>query len=110
MEQIPPEWQTFFTESQLETDNLYTAVGCPECNGTGYAGRVACFEILVIDTLLRSELEHENCTLSHIRQLAMERNGGNSLQHHSIMLALSGITSLAEVERVTRSIDGGSRI
>ena len=110
MEQIPPEWQTFFTESQLEMDHIYAPVGCPECNGTGYSGRVACFEILVIDTLLRSELEQESCTLSHIRQLAIERNGGNSLQYHSIMLAVSGITSLAEVERVTRSIDGGSRI
>jgi len=37
----------------LEKATLYEAKGCPACNGTGYSGRVAVFEVLLMDERLR---------------------------------------------------------
>lgn len=39
---------------------LYKPVGCPACNGTGYKGRTAVYEILTISNELREMISHNN--------------------------------------------------
>lgn len=43
------------------TDNIYAPRGCPNCDGTGYLGRQALFEILVMDAGLRAVLDGSEC-------------------------------------------------
>ena len=105
--QMPKKWHDFFVQYGLDFSELCVPQGCPECNNTGFKGRVACFDILVIDSALRAELEQENVSLSRIKQLADARDVSNNLLYHGATLAAQGITSLSEIDRVTIEMDGG---
>ena len=105
--ELPEKWRGFFAENKIDPSGVCRAVGCPECGGTGFRGRVACFEMLVIDRELREELEQENVSLSKIRQFAQARGVSGSLPLHGARLAAQGITSLDEIDRITLSLDGG---
>ena len=105
--QMPKKWYDFFMQHDLEFSQIYVSKGCPECNNTGFKGRVACFDILIIDNSLRAKLEQDNITLSKIKELAVSRDPSNSLLYHAATLAAQGITSLNEIDRITLEMDGG---
>jgi len=44
------------------SETFFEGAGCPSCNGTGYKGRVGLFEVLHMDSALRSLVrEHKSC-------------------------------------------------
>ena len=106
--EMPKKWYDLFEQFSLDPSGLQIPQGCPECNNTGYKGRVACFDILVIDNVLRAELEQENASLSKIKQIADARELSNNLIYHAATLAAQGITSIDEADRVTLAMDGGT--
>jgi general secretion pathway protein E len=73
--------------------------GCTHCRGTGYKGRRAIAELLVMNDELR-ELIAQRAPMSRIR-LAARTNGFVSLRQAAIDVALRGETTLDEVDRVT---------
>jgi general secretion pathway protein E len=78
---------------------LHRPVGCPACNGTGYRGRTAIAELLVIDERLQPLILGRADTpalMAAARALGMVE-----LQQDGLRKALAGITSLEEVLRVT---------
>jgi len=81
-----------------EETKIYKPVGCPECNGSGYKGRIAAYEILTVNGEMR-DLISQNATVETIRQLAL-RNGMKTLSDSCTRLILSGVTSLEEMMSV----------
>jgi general secretion pathway protein E len=79
---------------------LYRAVGCPECNQTGYRGRTGLYELLVVDEAIRA-LVHRGGNEQDIRARAVE-NGMMLLRDDGVARVLAGETTLDEVLRVTR--------
>lgn len=77
---------------------LYRAVGCPRCNGTGYAGRFPIFEFLKVTPVVQ-ELVTQRCTLAEIRQQAVN-DGMQMLISSGLQRALDGLTTPEEVFRV----------
>jgi general secretion pathway protein E len=75
------------------------SMGCAECRGTGYKGRRAIAETLPITDVLRDQLV-QRAALSQIRQTARDA-GFSSLRDAAVALALSGATTLEEINRVT---------
>ena len=73
--------------------------GCPDCKFTGYKGRLAIFEILMMDQALRP-LVVKNVPSDEIRRLAVAR-GMETLRHNAWQVAMEGITTVEEVLRVT---------
>ncbi|MDR2001358.1 MAG: Flp pilus assembly complex ATPase component TadA [Zoogloeaceae bacterium] len=74
--------------------------GCEECGRSGYQGRTGIFELLTVDDPLRA-LIHTRATESEI--LAAARNSGlQSMREDGERLVQTGITSPAELLRVTR--------
>ncbi len=73
---------------------------CPECKGIGYKGRTGIFEILVLNDEIRAALA-KNAKPEIIKQLA-RKAGNRTLQEEAILLIASGVTSLAEVQRVLK--------
>lgn len=73
--------------------------GCGHCRGTGFRGRKAIAELLVLNDELREMI----VSREHIRMIkdAARRNGTRSLRESALTLARNGITSLEEVNRVT---------
>jgi type II secretory ATPase GspE/PulE/Tfp pilus assembly ATPase PilB-like protein len=74
--------------------------GCPQCSFTGYRGRLAIFEIMVLDDTLRAMIVKQRPS-NEIRHQA-ERNGFLTLRQDAWKRAVKGDTSIEEVMRVTR--------
>jgi type IV pilus assembly protein PilB len=73
--------------------------GCVHCRDTGYYGRTGIFELLAVTPEIR-RLIFENASQDEIRDLAIEQ-GMETLRIHGVSKAKRGITTLAEVIRVT---------
>ncbi|MDH4288078.1 MAG: GspE/PulE family protein, partial [Aquincola sp.] len=74
-------------------------MGCAHCRGTGYKGRRAIAETLPMSDTLRDQLV-QRAPLSQIRQSARDA-GFTSLRDAAVALALSGETTVEEINRVT---------
>ena len=79
-------------------DALWHARGCPRCNGSGYRGRVAIGELLVMDDEVKS-LVSAGAGQVAIRDAAL-RKGMTTLRGDALRHVTSGLTSLEEVTRV----------
>lgn len=73
--------------------------GCGHCRGTGYKGRSAIAEMLVLNDELR-ELIIAREPLRKIKEAA-RRNGTRNLRDAGLALVAEGLTSLEELNRVT---------
>lgn len=87
-----------FTEAQIKDLTLYEAVGCDFC-ANGYKGRVGIYEVMPISADMASIIMHEGNAIEIANQARKENL--NSLRQSGIIKAISGVTSLAEVSRVT---------
>lgn len=72
--------------------------GCPACRYTGYAGRVAVFELLILDEFVRSAILDKR-TSYEIRNISLETSGLVTLFEEGIVKAANGITTIDEVLR-----------
>ncbi len=77
---------------------LYRPVGCVQCAGTGFAGRVALYEVMAVQGRMRRLIE--TGSTEEIFAEAVQQ-GMTTLRHDGIRLALAGVSSLDEVRRVT---------
>jgi general secretion pathway protein E len=78
---------------------LYCATGCDRCNQTGYFGRSALLEVLVMDDALR-RLVLQRADAREIEMAAVNA-GMLTLYQDGLRKAAEGITSIEEVLRVT---------
>lgn len=76
----------------------WIAKGCEQCRGTGYQGRFALGELLLMTPALR-ELIARRAPHREI-QAEAERSGWRSLRAQAIGMVASGLTTLDEVDRV----------
>lgn len=77
----------------------YHGSGCERCNGTGYRGRAAVTELLTLTPTIR-QMFIEQRSLSEIKEVAM-KNGLETLRQSAVAKAVSGETTLKEINRVT---------
>ena len=73
--------------------------GCKKCNNTGYKGRKALVELMVIDNSIR-ELIYANAPMAKIRDRAIE-NGMLPIRDDGILAIINGETSVDEVVKYT---------
>ena len=81
------------------TKQVCRPVGCDQCRGTGYRGRVGLFELLVLDDQCR-ELIQSRANASQIREAGLS-SGMHLLSTDGLLKVCQGITTLDEVLRVT---------
>lgn len=96
--------RTMLEESGLDpamerTQTFYEGVGCIECNGTGYKGRMAICELLDLTDRIR-ELILEKRPTSEIKKAAREE-GMRFLRECAVERVMAGVTTLREVNKVT---------
>ncbi len=81
--------------------------GCPECGGTGYKGRTAVYEVLVVDSTMRKVLMKD---ASEAAIAAAARAAGMStLRSSGLQKAHQGKTTYEEIIRVTQSDSSGTK-
>ena len=76
------------------------AVGCKECNGRGYKGRIGLFEVFTMNEEIR-DLTLEHASSSQLRRAAF-RAGMRSLREDGWHKVQSGYTTIEEVLRLTQ--------
>jgi type IV pilus assembly protein PilB len=81
--------------------NFYKGAGCKVCGQTGYTGRTGIFEVLEITSEIRP-LITEKASADVIERKAKEL-GMSSMLEDGLAKVLEGITTVAEVMRVTKS-------
>jgi len=107
--QICPQCKEPYTENRetlvklaLSTENglkLYRGKGCAYCGGTGYYGRVGIFELLTMNNKIK-ELVMSQTPTNVLKEAAREA-GMKTLREDGLEKALQGITTIAEVMRVS---------
>lgn len=88
-----------FKEEDLPGLKIYKAVGCDQCDG-GYKGRVGIYQVMPIsDEMSRIIMEEGNAI-----QLAdqAQKEGINDLRQSGLLKVKQGVTSLEDVNRVTK--------
>ena len=78
---------------------IYRGMGCQDCRGTGFLGRLGIFELLVLSDETR-RLMHENASEARLLETA-KREGMHTLREECLIRVKDGSTTLEEVIRVT---------
>ncbi len=75
---------------------LYRGRGCKHCHYTGYRGRTAIYELLVLDETVKEAILKRMSSFQ-IRRLSIEKSGLITLQEAGIAKTVQGFTTLKEV-------------
>lgn len=87
--------------SKVEEINFYKGQGCKDCNFTGYKGRTAIHEILVVDKGIR-ELMLKKASTDELRDKAVSQ-GMKTLRLCGWKKVIDGLTTPEEILRVTQA-------
>jgi type IV pilus assembly protein PilB len=85
--------------SEVDGVQLYHGRGCSQCNGSGYQGRIALYEIMRVTPAI-AEAVFRRADLGEMTQLAMSE-GMSTLRQLAIRKWKAGITTMEEILRVT---------
>lgn len=98
---ITPDIEKILNENEIGNTaiTLYKGEGCPYCKDTGYKGRIAIFELMVITENIR-EMIIKNVSTGKLRQAAV-KEGMCLLRVDGIKKVCEGVTTIDEILRVT---------
>ncbi len=88
------------TAADCQSATIYKSVGCAACGGTGYRGRKAIFELMLMNSVLR-DLAFKRAPLSAIRTEALAA-GMRPLLGDGRIKILNGVTTPDEIARVAQ--------
>lgn len=82
-------------DGKVPTTPIYNKGGCPECNNTGYSGRIALMEMCMIDQELQA-LIARSAPMPDLRKAAL-KGGLLSLYQEGLTHVIAGNTTLEEI-------------
>uniref|UniRef100_UPI004048B9B2 type IV-A pilus assembly ATPase PilB n=1 Tax=Rheinheimera sp. TaxID=1869214 RepID=UPI004048B9B2 len=88
-----------FTAEQLPTVKIFKPVGCDHCTN-GYKGRVGIYEVMPVSGVMAEIIMQGGNSLDIANQA--QKEGINNLRQSGLSKAAAGLTSLTEVNRVTK--------
>jgi type II secretory ATPase GspE/PulE/Tfp pilus assembly ATPase PilB-like protein len=80
-----------------------TADGCKKCGGTGYYGRTAIMDVMILDEKIKTILADDRLSPGNLKKKGDER-GKTALRREGMKKVLSGLTTLEEVKRVSTEL------
>ncbi|MBN1442757.1 MAG: Flp pilus assembly complex ATPase component TadA [Planctomycetes bacterium] len=87
------------TRTEVEGRQFYYGKGCKQCNNTGYKGRIAIFEFMVMTDRIRSMIMDQAST-ADLRKASREE-GMRTLRDSGLLHIYDGITTIEEVVKET---------
>ncbi|RKY22283.1 MAG: type II secretion system protein GspE, partial [Planctomycetota bacterium] len=88
-------------DSAQESGKFFVGAGCDRCFQTGYRGRTGVYELMLVNAEIQ-ELIYKRETAGKIKKVALEA-GMQTLRMDGARKVLAGITTIAEVLRVTQA-------
>lgn len=83
----------------LSGSTIYHAVGCAQCNNTGYRGRTGIYELVPVDEAVRNMIHAQDSEELLLRAV---RPHARSIRDDGVERVREGVTTLEEVLRVTQ--------
>lgn len=103
-EHIVTHEESMFLDDVKEGDIIYEARGCESCNYSGYNGRIAVFEILKMNDVLRRAVANSYEDIEKIRSLAHENNF-KEINVKASKLVKEGLISLDEYKSIINVVE-----
>ena len=103
VEPLPPKEELLrvgFKEEELEGLTIYKATGCSRCNNSGYKGRFALLETLVVTDEVQRMIV-DGVATSEIKKHCIEKQGMITVRRAGLMKVMRGETSLEEILSVS---------
>ncbi|MCZ7678430.1 MAG: type IV-A pilus assembly ATPase PilB [Sandaracinaceae bacterium] len=88
-----------YPEAHLGSVRVFRGAGCRTCNGTGYKGRIALYEVMPFRERLK-EMVLQGCSTAELKD-EMIRDGVSTLRMAGLEKIKAGVTTIDEVLRVT---------
>jgi type IV pilus assembly protein PilB len=88
-----------FRPEQIQQTTLMKGQGCKTCNGSGYKGRVALYEVMRFTETLK-EMVLQGASTAELKAAAV-KGGMNTLRMSGILKVMGGMTTVEEIGRVT---------
>ena len=96
---LPALIQLGFSEEEAPSIKAYKGKGCPVCNGSGYKGRVALYEVMPLKEELK-EMILEGASADELKKTSI-RLGMKSLRASGLVKIKDGVTTIEEVLKIT---------
>jgi type IV pilus assembly protein PilB len=93
--------ELLLTPEDVRGKKFYYGRGCDNCNGTGYKGRTALFEIMVFNDELRDLIMNRAST--NILRTAAQKGGMKLLRDGGLAALYDGATTIEEIVKETIS-------
>ncbi len=93
---FPPQW--------VDKAKFMRGRGCPHCHGSGYRGRLAIFELMLMSAKIR-EMTFKELPANEIRRVAVSE-GMKTLYMDGLVKVAKGFTTIEELTRVARMDEG----
>ncbi len=93
------EKYSYLLSEEQKKLTFYKPKGCVNCLNTGYKGRVGTFEYLDISDVMADALRGGD--VQAFTEIAQRSEGYTTLTKHALSIAISGETSLSEVQRIS---------
>jgi len=100
LENVSEEEATKYKVDLSEEPKFCRGKGCKECNGSGFKGRIAIYEVLEIDDEFQKIISEKGEDETVLREVA-KKQGMLTMKQDGILKVLKGMTTLSEIERVT---------
>ncbi|MGN0142427.1 MAG: GspE/PulE family protein [Roseburia sp.] len=102
----PPEEELLQWDTSIcpRPAHFYHGAGCPKCNHTGYRGRAAVHEIIMMDSNIRA-LVMKNASSQEIKKAAMASENFVELRENLMQVVAEGRTTLKQMIKVVNFMD-----
>lgn len=87
------------TRSDTQGREFFYGKGCKKCNGTGYRGRIALFEMMIMNDRLRNMIM-DHASTADLRNGAKE-DGMRTLRDSGLLHIYDGVTTIEEIVKET---------
>jgi type IV pilus assembly protein PilB len=96
---VPALIQLGFSEEEASSVKVYKGKGCSVCNGSGYKGRVALYEVMPLKEELK-EMILEGASADELKKTSI-RLGMKTLRASGLVKIKDGVTTIEEVLKIT---------
>jgi general secretion pathway protein E len=101
--QLSDSYITDLRKKQIDYTKIMSPNGCHMCDGTGYRGRTAILDVMVLDDKIKSSLVNSNLSLSDLMNQGNEQSRA-VFKRNGLKKVLSGITTFDEVTKITKNL------
>ncbi len=92
-----------FRKKKINYKKIMAPNGCKMCDGTGYRGRTAILDVMVLDDKIKSSLINSDLSFGDLMSQGNEESRA-VFKRNGLKKVLSGITTFDEVTKITKNL------